>query len=281
MSEMLEDQGSYDLNLDGAFLKDLPPLIKRYTFQGKEQFYNILQTETARARFETSANTSEFVLFHANKETIETLFDPLNEDTDLTRFCSSFDTNEQLLLARMPWGPHNQAVAEMSRLVRRALRPMGLDDVIREYPSLTIQGKDRGKIPDFGWGPKRRARGPSVPLEVAFSESDSKLNADTRFWLNPEDGNADLCLTLRINKSRPEIWIEKWEWQNNRIHRSQVIWIRRNQAKAEVTVTGHPLIIPFEALFHRQPVAPREKDLEISERELGALAESIWEEQGW
>lgn len=259
---MSELQGSYDLNLDGAFLKDLPQLIKRYTFQGKNQFYDILRTETAL--FETSTGSSEFVLFHASKKTIETLLDPLQEDTDLAKFCSSFDTNEQLFLVSMPSGPHNTAIAEMSYLICNALSPMGLDRALQEYPGITVHGKNRGKTPDYGWGPKRkRARGPSVPLEIASSESDFKLSSDVRFWLNPDDGNADMCLTLRINKSRPEIRVEKWERQNNGIHRSQAIWMIRNQA--EVAVTGHPLIIPFDALFHRQPVDGREKDLEISE----------------
>lgn len=284
MFEMPEHQDSYsyDLDLDGAFLKDLPRSIKRYTFRGKEQFYDILERETAA--FETSTDTSEFVLFHANKETIETLFHPLNEDPDLAKFCSSFDTNEQLFLVAMKSGPHNKAIAEMNCLIRKALSPMGLDYALQEYPGITVQGKNqnRGKEPDYGWGPKRRrGSGPSVALEIAFSESDSKLNSDVRFWLHPDDGNADICLTLRINKSRPEIRIEKWELQDNRIHRSQVIWMIRNQAKAEVTVTGHPLIIPFDALFHRQPVGPKERDLEISEQELRALAGSIWEEQDW
>ncbi|KAJ5121618.1 uncharacterized protein N7515_009579 [Penicillium bovifimosum] len=274
------EQDSYDLDPDGAFLKDLPPLLKRYTFQGKEQFHDILETETAR--FEASADTSEFLLFHANKETIETLFDPLNEDTDITKFCSSFDSNERLFLVSMPLGPHNTATDEMNFLIRKALRPMDLDSALREYPGITVQGESRGKVPDYGWGPKRRARGPSVTLEIAFSESDSKLDSDVRFWLNPDDGNADICLTLRINKSRPEIRVEKWELQNNRIHRAQAIWMtkERNHAKAKVIVTGHPLIIPFDALFHRQPVEEKEKDLEIPEQQLGALAASIWEEQG-
>ena len=276
---MPEHQGSYDLDLDGAFLKDLPRSIKRYTFQGKEQFYNILETETAH--FKTSTNTSEFLLFHANKKTIETLFDPLNEDTDLAKFCSSFDTSEQLFLVAMRSAPHNKAAAEMNCLIRKALTSMGLEYAIQEYPGITVQGKTRGKIPNYGWGPKRRGCGPSVPLEIAFSEPDSKLNSDVRFWLNPDDGKADICLTLRIDKSRPEIRIEKWERQNDRPHRSQVISMIRSQDKAKVTVTGHPLIIPFDALFRRQPVDSREKNLESSERELEALAESIWEEQDW
>ncbi|KAJ5689611.1 hypothetical protein N7462_004003 [Penicillium macrosclerotiorum] len=274
---MREHQGSYNLSLDGPFLEDLPPVIKRYTYKGKEQFYNILKAETDLS--EASTESSEFVLFRANKKTIETLLGPVTEDTDIAQFCSSFDTSEQLFLVSMPLGPHNEAISQMSILIRQALSPMGLDYALKEYPGLTVEGEDRGKVPDYGWGPKRRACGPSVALEVAYSESDSKLNSDVRFWLHPDYGKADLCLTLRMNKSQPEVRIEKWERQNNRTHRSQVIWMIRNQG--EVTTIGHPLIIPFDALFHRVPDFPREKDLEISEQHLRALAESIWAEQSW
>ena len=44
----------------------------------------------------------------------------------------------------------------------------------------------------------------------------------------------------------------------------------------EHSVTVHPLIVPS-----LPSPTTREKDLEISERELGALAGSIWEEQDW
>ena len=114
-------------------------------------------------------------------------------------------------------------------------------------------------------------------LEVAYSESDSKLNSDVRFWLNPGDGNANICLTLRINRSRPEIRIEKWERQNNKAHRSQVIWVTKQ--RGQLNVTGHPLLIPFESLFRYQSTCPREKDLEISQQQLEKIARKIWNKQ--
>ncbi|CDM29395.1 unnamed protein product [Penicillium roqueforti FM164] len=141
----------------------------------------------------------------------------------------------------------------------------------------------RAKAPDYDWGPKRAPPGqrisPSVALEVAFSESDAKLNSDVRFWLNPDDGNAKGCLTLTIERSRPEIRIENWEKKENRCHRSQVTWVTRKGTRTHVT--HHPLIIPFESLFLRQSSRPEEKDLAIPEQRLQIIAETIWEVQGW
>ncbi|CRL26321.1 unnamed protein product [Penicillium camemberti] len=278
---MAETQGSYDLSLDGSFLKDLPPLIKRYMYHGKSQFFDILQTESAQ--FESSIKSSEFILFHASKETIQTIFDPRNEDEtpSISKLCTSFDTKEQLLLVTMPSDPHSAAANAVNTMILQTLIPMGLMNALRGSPGATVQGQDRGKQPDYGWGPRRKVpgqpRNPSVTLEVAYSESDTKLNSDVRFWLSPDDGNANICLTLRIDRSRPQIRIESWERRNGQAHRTQVIWVTKKGKQPNVT--GYPLLIPFESLFRYQPTCPKEKDLEISQEQLEEIATMIWEVQ--
>ncbi|KAJ5168124.1 uncharacterized protein N7482_003718 [Penicillium canariense] len=266
----------------GSFLKDLPPSIKRCKYHGESQFFDVLNS--IPDRFEASMDTSEYVLFHASKETIQTIFDPQNADTSIRRYCRAFDTNEELILAIMALVPHAWAADIMNSMIRDNVSQMGLFSSLRGYPgALTERKKTKGKAPDYGWGPKRTARGqplsPSVTLEIAMSETEPKLNSDVRFWLNPDEGNADICLTLRINRSKPEIRIEKWVWQNDRIHRSQVTWITK---KGEQTnVSHHPIVISFESLFGRQPTCPREKDVEISQQQLEEIAETIWEGQDW
>lgn len=275
-------EGNYDLDLGSSFLKDLPPSIKRYTYEGESQFFDILESESAY--FRASPAASEFILFHAGKETLESLVSLENEDTSpLAKYLTAFDRNEQLFLVRMLSMPHSVASFAMHDAIMQAAQPMGLSTSIKGYPSLSIQGESRGKMADCGWGPKRSARGrhgsPSVVLEVAYSEKDTKLNFDMRFWLDPDDGKADVCLTLRIDRSQPAIRIEKWEMQNDHPHRSQVICITKRGKQTKVT--DHPLTIPFEILFHRPSACPPEKDLEISQQQLKEVAESIWEEQDW
>lgn len=276
--------GSHNLSLDGSFLKDLPLQIKRYTYCGKRQFFDILESESAR--FQASTDSSEFLLFHASNKTIENIFDPENEDTSIAKFVTSFDTNEQLFLVTLPSTPHSAAAYEMDTAIRQALAPMGLSYALQGYAGATIRGVDGAKQADCGWGSKRRIPGqpsspssPAITLEVAYSETDSKLNSDLRFWLSPERGDVNLCFTLRIHRSYPEIRIEKWERQNDRIHRAQVTWITKRNDR--VNVTHHPLTIPFESLFRRQSSRPGERDLQISQQQLDELAETIWQEQGW
>ena len=278
MTGIPRQQDDCDLDLGGSFLKDLSPSIPRYTYHGESQLLNILDSEFTRHQSSTTA--SDFLLFHASKEAIESIFDPQNEDNSLARNFNSFDTNEQLLLAKMSLPPHAAAADAMNTKIRDAL-PMRL--YLKGYPGMKTEGEDRGKVADYSWGPIRGPRdGPrsaAVVLEVAYSESQSKLDSDVRFWLDPHNSRANICLTLRINRSRPEIRIEKWERQNNRGHRSQVIWITKKGDQK--IVSHHPLVIPFESLFRRQSSCPGEKDLEISQRDLEEVAEMIWEEQDW
>lgn len=273
---MPEDQGSYDLDFEGSFLADLPPSIKRYTCHGKQHLINIFDSEP----FDSFTDASKFLLFHASEKTIESIVGVENEDSWLPKNPSSFDTQEQLLLVKMSSMPHSVASHSLNTCLLDALAPIGMSGGIQGYNGLTVrnQGRPRGKVADYAWGPllvpPGQPRSPSVTLEVAYSETDSKLNSDVRFWLNPEDGNADVCLTLRINRDHPEIRIEKWERQNSRPHRSQVIWITRSGNR--VHVNGHPLEIPFESLFRRRPAIPEERDPQISQQQLEDIANRIW-----
>lgn len=290
---MLKHQGSHDLDFGGghgihleggddlhfgaSFLKDLPPSIKRYTCHGKQHFLDIIESEP----FDSANNPSKFLLLHASKDVIKAIVDAPNQEEPLI---ASFDTDEELVLITLKYQPHSEAADAVNTAILEKLIPMGMSSCLQGFAGAKIrqEGRPRGKQADYGWGPIRRPRGqrrsPSVTLEVAYPETDSKLNSDVRFWLNPEDGNANICLTLRINRSRPEIRMEKWERRNDRPHRSQVIWITKNGDHA--SITHHPIVIPFESLFCPS-TRPGERDLEISERQLKDIADKIWEVQGW
>ncbi|KAJ5931700.1 hypothetical protein N7516_006189 [Penicillium verrucosum] len=282
MAELQMQNGNYELGLSGSFLQDLPSSIKRYTYRGESDFFDILKTEPAR--FEASPHASEFLLFHASKETIDTLLEN-DYASPVARYIISFDTNEQLFLVRIPSTPHGGVAYAVNTMMMRVTDPMGLSDSLRGCVYVEAREASRGKEANFGWRvrPRRTARGisrsPSVTIEVAYLGNDAKLNSDVRFWLNPDDGKANVCLTLQIGRYQPEIQIEKWENKNNRIHRSQVIWItkRGNQ----INISHHPLIISFESLVCRPPSCPREEDLKFSQKQLEELAEFIWDLQFW
>ncbi|CAG8929619.1 unnamed protein product [Penicillium salamii] len=270
------------LDLGNSFLEDLPSSIKRYVYEGESSFLRIFSEELYHRE---PSERSDFLLFHVSGEMIEVLFDPNKETTILTRNSSSFDLNEELLLIKMPSDEHAFAIGAVDHAVMATLLPMGLYEQLLTYPGATIQGNTGGKQPDYGWGPRitppNDPRRPSVVLEVAWSESDAKLNSDVRFWLNPTDGNARTCLTLRVDRHTPTIRIEKWKLRNDtgRLHRYQIVRVTR--VSGETRVSAHPLIIPFEDFFLRPPSTPAEKDMELSEQALRTIAETIWDGQGF
>lgn len=109
-------------------------------------------------------------------------------------------------------------------------------------------------------------------LEVAYSETDQKLQSDIRFWLSPSNGGANICLTVKLDLLRSSIRIENWRRSQNRIRRKQIVLIRRNSDK--LIVTGDlPLSILFEDLFLRKTERPREHDIEIFEGDLKNMQE--------
>lgn len=128
-------------------MKDLPPSIPRFTYLGESQFLEILESELTR--FKSSTTVSEFLLFQASKETIETIFNPQNEDTSLARNFNSFDTNEQLLLAKISLEPHGVAADIINTKIRAALISIGLDHSVKGYPGMKFRGSDRGKVVDY------------------------------------------------------------------------------------------------------------------------------------
>lgn len=124
-------------------------MIERYTYHRKSQFFDILQTESAH--FESSIDLSEFLLFHASKETIENIFDPRNEDEDpsISKRGTSFDTKEKLLLVTISSFPHSVVADIVNTMIRETLELMGLKKSLLGLPGITIKGEDRGKQPDY------------------------------------------------------------------------------------------------------------------------------------
>ncbi|KAJ6144927.1 hypothetical protein N7470_008822 [Penicillium chermesinum] len=126
---------------------------------------------------------------------------------------------------------------------------------------------------------------PTVALEVAVTEDDKKLNSDVRYWLSPNDGNANLCLTLRINPINNEIRMESWARKDNndnkqraRIDRTQVIYVHSTQEGRPIVTGDLPFRIPFESLMLRPIDAQTaaEQDIIFSQADLEEAARSIW-----
>lgn len=196
---------------------------------------------------------------------------------------SSYSTSEQALLIKMRTPEHAHSAGAFNKALMKAVQPMGLIDALRYLQDVTCQEEDRQQAPDHAWGPRRLPHGrsrkwPTVVLEIAVSEAQSKLQSDVRFWLGQPD--VKVALTLAVDRKKPAITIAKWEVVDGRQRRTQDIRIwKRNKHGRDIFVSDDPLEIGFEKLFLRPPESPREGDVRVGRQELIDLATEIWEEQ--
>jgi hypothetical protein len=273
-----------------GFLGDLEHSIKRFPYQGKRQFNNIMKQEFQRRAHSSDPidKWSEWVLFtDLDEEAFTRDFLHSTNEThqidDWTANCPSYDSSLRLLLTKMRLSPHEVASHIFETLLLSALRPMGLHRAIRLLGNTTVCGTSGRKEPDGSWVPHRPPRGhpknmPTVVLEVALSETQSKLSSDVRFWLNQSHSSVKVVLTLAIDRKEPRITLEKWELWNDRQHRAGRVNISIDTNK-RIRVDGGPLVIEFEKLFLRPAEDAREGDIKIGTGMLEELATEIWKEQ--
>ena len=271
-------------NHDRGFLANLEFPIRRYPYEGRERFNNILEMELQRHQNAPAEDISEWVLFTGvDKPTlVRDFLEPSTPWTDAG--WSSFDASQCLLLASMPNSrPHEAAAAAFGNLFLDAVEPTGLKYALEDLRSAMFEGEDKGKQPDNAWGPRRPPPGhdrywPTVVTEIACSQTPSKLSSDVRYWLEGTDRKAQAVVTLIIDQKAPRITVEKWQQQqNSRAHRAQKITISKMNERT--TVEGGSLVIGFQELFLRPSDAPKETDFELGEQRLTLLATIIWEQQ--
>ncbi|KAJ5863602.1 uncharacterized protein N7529_005518 [Penicillium soppii] len=280
--------GSFPAGHDGrSLLKDMPSSIKRYRYQGKEHFFRIKNIELDR--FENSTPDSdtedivnEYILFEISKPILERDFLAPDRDGPLFLF-SSFDTMQNLLLVRMTTRKHSQAIEAFGYAIMDQLSRMGLRSIVETFSGTAIKAGASGKQGDHGWSPLRPPCGyphhPTVVLEVAVSETKAKLERDVLFWLDPERGNANIAITLKVNRKKPVITIQKWEWLYESPRSTQEIIIAEDTTGENITVSKHPLVIPFHLLMRRQASTPVESDITIEMADLKEIAQRIWNVQ--
>lgn len=294
----------YGFNRNGSDhdSEGLPLSVRRYLYQGKEHFSQVLRLELERLRLsmhaardtagtpcikntpEQTTDNTEYIVFSIDTSRFEKDFlDINNRPIHSVRF--TFDPATHTLIIKMITYEHHQIIKAFDKAIDRSLIPMGLDRAILTYGAVTIDVNGISKEADWGWGPRRPPPGspkrPSVVLEVAISETQAKLHRDVDLWLDPARGNARIAIAVKANRKRPMITMERWEWNQNdgKSEKSQHVEIWESKTGEGVSVSGSPLIIPFHLLFLRASECPRETDLSIGEEELKEIAKWVWEAQ--
>ncbi|KAJ5789818.1 uncharacterized protein N7518_006829 [Penicillium psychrosexuale] len=268
------------------FLDNLPPSTNKYTYKGKEQFDQILQNENHRLhklppRQPLGSEISDYFVIFIDPSTFEQdfLLSDLLAGTSLF-----YNAALHALILRMSTPEHAQVSYGLQTEFTKILLPMGLCDAVEGFGNVNVNvGGGNVKRPDWGWGPLRPPRGaprrPGVVLEVGVSETETKLRDDARMWVDPLRGQANMAITIKVSREKPELNIDTWEWdsgaQCSLVTQSCVI----GKTGDKVIVSQYPITIPFDYMFQRDPQLPRETDIRLEEENLINLATYVWDTQ--
>ncbi|KAJ5183970.1 hypothetical protein N7492_001586 [Penicillium capsulatum] len=245
------------------------PQLSRHVQRGNKP-----QTNSRRdTRSLLKSESSDFISAHQPTDEIP--------DIKLPSDCVLFDIPANLLLAKMVTVIHSDIGQFVNGELTIAIHGMGLRNNFRFYARATIRGQDRGKEGDQGWGPlpapESHPDKPTVTLEVGVSESHAKLRRDVDWWLHPDKGNANMTVTIKVDRKHPGLTIDRWERTDGVVQSTQQIDISKVNGIAQVNAS---LVIPFESLFLRQPTG-NESDITLDQGTLRILAERTWLSQGF
>ncbi|KAJ5622127.1 hypothetical protein N7528_005359 [Penicillium herquei] len=276
-----------------CFLKALPPpATKRYIYQNSEQFDKVLNLELSARSSSRSFRSSDSEA-QAYTDRIIFLIEPASFDHESNhasgnrmcriKYCYNPATN--ILTLKMPSALHATVASTMTEIMRKAHRPMGLEDDFKCFAARDVPvGGGVVKVADEGWLPKRTPNGhrkdrPSVVVEVGMAETECELHKDTKMWVNPGQGGANIALTFTAKKDTPLLKIEKWEWNEALMRPQMVQHIEvRGMGGGRISVSRAPLTIPFEQFWMRAADAPRERGIVLQRKELVYLAKDVWGE---
>ncbi|GFF33958.1 hypothetical protein IFM51744_02288 [Aspergillus udagawae] len=259
----------------------LSPTTSEYPYQGMQHFRDIIYKEAAECKH-------EYVIFsNINEQTFIRDFDEPNSHS-----YSDFFPQIGILVARMPATEvHEEEHAELHNTLIIKLVNMNVRSQLRSLIGADVVTPTRTKKHDQSYKPVNMPAGysghwPSVVIEVAFSESQSKLANDARWWLNASGGELKTVITIAVQNRRKSITIDKWEGISRPTRGDpgkivpevvQKVTITREGDDAPVHITGAPLVIGFEKLFLRPAEEQKgEGDVVIDHDDLTLIADLTW-----
>ncbi|KAJ5097622.1 hypothetical protein N7456_008343 [Penicillium angulare] len=276
------------------FLEALPPPVPRYVYENSQEFRKALDYERAQFRslnhnhleadtLDATDDNSNYIIFLIEPSSFrEEILDRTNHGH--LGFHYEYNRVTKILIIKMTTREHRCAAHAMDVLITDALKDMGLGRAFESFAGVEVNVGQHHKVPDEGWAPQISARQgtnrPTVVLEVGVSETETKLRNDAKMWVDPERGQANIAITVKVLRDRPLVKIDLWEWDMN-VGRSRVNrHIEIAGAHETYSVSGGPLLIPFRQLWRRAARHPQEKDIVLGKRDLIYLATDVWRAMG-
>ncbi|KAL3461856.1 hypothetical protein BJX64DRAFT_300010 [Aspergillus heterothallicus] len=272
-----------------GFLGSLAPSIERYPYQGRSQYVDFFESK-CKDWFKNPAEVLDlFMVTNITNDIFEQIFLPAAEaedDSPVARWISYVAALELLLIRIGKSATHEYAAGAFDTILFEAIAPTGLGRrQFYFFGSTQCEAEEGAKEADKAWIPVRMPAGrnrdwPSAVLEVAFSETQSKLQSDVRYWQRASAGKVRIVFALRIGRARQrEITIEQWVFEDGRYHRQGLVGLTQLQ-NGTTKVHGASITVEFEKLCLRAPATPSEHEaIEIDEEKFRFLEEQIWTEQ--
>ena len=208
------------------------------------------------------------------------------------------DTGD-LIIKLMPSEKHQSAHISLAEEMIEKQINWGIprENRLKGLGGTTFHGPSSSKEGDTAYRPISRTIGewPTIVFESGLSEGLARLRVDARWWLINSGGDVKIVLIISVKPAQKRLLIEKWclsPATNLRVIRAnsnpnalvptkmQEVSITRNPANTTqpgtYTVTGRPLVLEFQSLYLRAPVAP-EGDIIFTTAILSVWARYFWE----
>lgn len=273
------------------------PSSSEYAYEDLLHFSKIYSREYQAFKNDPSGQSSEFlILTQIDERTLSADISTTASDWDASRLLyksyRDYIPSLRLVLIKMVTAAHEQAHIALSDTIKRNLAPMGgLDRELLSMGQVEIESNGRRKSADQSYRPRQLPSGrsdhwPSVVIEVAFSESRSKLANDARWWLCDSAGDVRAAITIAVHTTRREIVLERWGLIGREMRSDsskqvpeaiQRLTISQDTtAQLPIRMTSDTFVIPFHHLFLR-PAGPGEGDVVLNAYDLRSVAELTWE----
>jgi len=192
------------------------------------------------------------------------------------------EIDETLIIKLMPSTVHEYSHRQLSeRTMIQIISTMGIDtDTLEPLGSARFKAPHSSKEADSCFLPESRnpkTDWPTLVFEAGVSESLTRLQVDARWWLSNSNDEVKIVILIAINTSVPSIVVQKW--QMAKAEQRGVTTVIPQQTQ-ELLITpnsldGAPLILEFEKVFLRPPVAP-EEDIVFTAPLLTKWATKVW-----
>ncbi|PWW77597.1 hypothetical protein C7212DRAFT_179794 [Tuber magnatum] len=227
------------------------------------------------------------------------VFSPVSQDqlTNLecirdTRYKSLrflYLNDAETLIVKMTPGPaHIVATSELAKYLIEKLAAMGLHRALHDMRAAAYQGVRSKKEADTALKPStsrpRRTGWPTVVFECGILESQRRLRADARWWLENSARAVNTVLLISVSEPGRNIHLEQWGIRSTpnpyitkgRPHPLSATPTKINDIDMDGdTVTGPPLRLAFDEDFLRPP-ASGEGDIVFTVQDLRDYSNDVW-----